>query len=119
LGQVLSNLVQNAVLHAFGERVEGVVRIAAQVLDPQVLLTVSDDGVGISEAHLAKVFDPFFTTRLGQGGSGLGLHIAHNVVTGLLGGQIEVHCPEEGGTIMSMHLPLVAPRRGVDEGAVF
>jgi len=119
LGQVLSNLVQNAVLHAFGERMEGVVRIAAQVVDPQVLLTVSDDGVGISEAHLAKVFDPFFTTRLGQGGSGLGLHIAHNVVTGLLGGQIEVHCPEGGGTVMSMHLPLVAPRRGVDEGAVF
>jgi signal transduction histidine kinase len=82
LGQVLSNLVQNAVVHAFGDRPEGRIDITAQAAGDAFVLTVADDGEGIAPEHLEKVFDPFFTTRLGQGGSGLGLHIVHNVVTG-------------------------------------
>jgi PAS domain S-box-containing protein len=109
LGQVISNLVQNAVVHAFAEPHSGTVQISAQADDGWLDLCVADDGTGISPENLSKVFDPFFTTRLGHGGSGLGLHIVHNVVTGLLGGQIEVECPPAGGTVMRIRIPQAAP----------
>jgi len=111
LGQVLSNLVQNAVVHAFGDRPEGRIDITAQAAGDAFVLTVADDGEGIAPEHLEKVFDPFFTTRLGQGGSGLGLHIVHNVVTGLLCGQIEVRSVVGQGTAVVIRCPCVAPQR--------
>jgi PAS domain S-box-containing protein len=111
LGQVLSNLVQNAVVHAFGDRPEGRIDITAQAVGDAFVLTVADDGEGIAPEHLEKVFDPFFTTRLGQGGSGLGLHIVHNVVTGLLCGQIEVRSVVGQGTAVVIRCPCVAPQR--------
>lgn len=112
LGQALTNLIQNALLHGLDGRQEGRVRVAAR-RDPetpeQVLIEVSDDGVGMSPAVVARIFDPFFTTRLGQGGSGLGLHIVHNIVTGVLGGQIAVDSREGQGTRFLLTLPADAP----------
>ena len=55
------------------------------------------------------VFDPFFTTRLGKGGSGLGLHIVHNLVTGILGGRIVIDSELMRGTKFIMKLPKEAP----------
>lgn len=110
LGQAISNLVQNAVIHAFGDRDHGCIRIEATDTGSEVDLSVADDGLGISDANLGKIFDPFFTTRLGHGGSGLGLHIVHNIVTGLLGGQVEVTCPAQGGTVMRIRIPKIAPQ---------
>jgi signal transduction histidine kinase len=60
---------------------------------------------------LHRIFEPFFTTRLGQGGSGLGLHIVHNIVGGVLGGQIKVDSTPGQGTEFRMTLPVVAPQR--------
>ncbi|MBY0467073.1 MAG: PAS domain S-box protein [Burkholderiales bacterium] len=117
LGQVVANLVQNAVVHAFGGRSDGRIHVSAQADGDQVVLTVADDGKGIPTEHLAKVFDPFFTTRLGQGGSGLGLHIVHNVVTGLLGGQIEVHSVVGQGTAIVIRCPCVAPQRAAADAS--
>ena len=109
LGQVLSNLIQNAVVHAFQGREDGHVVVQAQRVNGLVELSVSDDGVGIPAELLGKVFDPFFTTRLGQGGSGLGLHIAHNMVSSVLGGQIDVRNRPEGGTVFTVRCPQDAP----------
>ena len=110
LGQVLINLVNNAVLHAFEGQAAGTVRIGAeQLAGDRVHLWVRDDGRGIAREHLRQVFDPFFTTRLGQGGSGLGLHIVYTLVTGLLGGRIEVHSTPGQGTALRIELPRVAP----------
>ena len=111
LGQVLSNLVQNAVVHAFGDQPKGRIDITAQAVGDAFVLTVADNGEGIAPEHLEKVFDPFFITRLGQGGSGLGLHIVHNVVTGLLCGQIEVRSVVGQGTAVVIRCPCVAPQR--------
>ena len=58
---------------------------------------------------MARVFDPFFTTRLGQGGSGLGLSIVYSLVTDVLGGHIEVSSREGEGSCFTLTLPLVAP----------
>jgi signal transduction histidine kinase len=75
-----------------------------------VRITVHDDGIGIPPSALPQVFAPFFTTRLAQGGSGLGLTIARNMVNAILGGRIEVASPEGAGTTVTMTLPRLAPR---------
>lgn len=110
LGQIVTNLVNNALLHAFDDVTDGKIYLSVvQEEKDWVVLTLADNGKGIAPEHLGKVFDPFFTTRLGQGGSGLGLHIVHNLVTGILGGQIRVFSGEGRGAQFVLRLPLVAP----------
>lgn len=112
LGQVLTNLVNNAILHGFEDRTHGAVRIrvAAQGADA-VLIEVRDDGQGISEAVLRRVFDPFYTTKMGRGGSGLGMHIVHTIVTGLLGGTVDLQSTLGVGTTVTLVVPTLAPER--------
>jgi len=110
-GQVITNLINNALLHAFDQRESGSMRLTAQLLvEGRVLIAFSDDGGGIAPENLTRIFDPFFTTKLGQGGSGLGLSISYNIVTTLLGGQISV-VSSKGGTTFTLDLPLVAPHQ--------
>jgi signal transduction histidine kinase len=109
LGQILTNLINNAVLHAFDGREHGVVSINAELLpDSRVRLTVQDNGRGIPEENLAKVFDPFFTTKFGKGGSGLGLNIVYNLATTSLGGSIRVDSAPDKGACFTLELPLNA-----------
>lgn len=115
-GQVVANLVSNAAIHAFNDgRARGIVSIEAEALPLAVggglQLIISDDGVGIPPDHIDRIFDPFFTTRLGQGGSGLGLNIVYNIVTGVLGGQIRVESRLGEGASFVVRLPEVAPSR--------
>ncbi len=109
LGQVVSNLIQNSLVHAFGDRSKGLISISAHVETDQVRLSIGDDGCGIPAELVRRVFDPFFTTRLGKGGSGLGLHIVHNIVTGMLGGEIELQQQEGCGACFVMTFPRCAP----------
>lgn len=116
LEQVLQNLLSNCVVHAFEGRSEGNITIKGRANKSSgVDITIQDDGVGISEANLKRIYDPFFTTKLGTGGSGLGLYIAYNSVSGILGGKIEVvsMLREPGGppsgTRFIITLPLLAP----------
>jgi PAS domain S-box-containing protein len=109
--QVFMNIVNNAVLHAFEPGRPGCVTIRARALgEASVLIEVSDDGRGMPAEHLQRAFDPFFTTKLGQGGSGLGLHIVYNLVTGLLGGQVRLSSELGRGTHISIELPRQAPQ---------
>lgn len=64
---------------------------------------------------MKRIFEPFFTTRLGQGGSGLGLHIVHNLVTRVLGGTIEIHEVAGGGADFVLQLPVTAPAAQRDD----
>lgn len=118
LGQVLTNLLMNALLHGFDGAEQGrVVVRCASLNDTEAELSVSDDGRGMDEQVRRRIFDPFFTTKLGTGGSGLGMHIVHSIVTNVLGGQIEVRSAPGQGTQMLMRLPLVAPQRAGAEAA--
>lgn len=111
LGQVVINIVMNALNHAFVGRNAGVVQVVTEPLHGQsaVRIRIVDDGVGIAPHHLGQIFDPFFTTRLGQGGSGLGLSISRRIVTKILGGQLTVHSTPGEGACFEMVLPTVAP----------
>ncbi|MFZ6691957.1 PAS domain-containing sensor histidine kinase [Undibacterium sp. SXout20W] len=111
LGQVLINLINNAILHGFESFAVGTIRIYGHYSETgEIQISIHDNGKGIPADNLRRVFEPFFTTRLGQGGSGMGLHIVHNLVTGLLGGQIMVTSNQENaGTQFQITLPLVAP----------
>jgi signal transduction histidine kinase/tetratricopeptide (TPR) repeat protein len=106
-GQVITNLINNALLHAFEGRSNGQMRLSAKRLNnDQVQIIFSDDGAGIPAEHIRRIFDPFFTTKLGSGGSGLGMNIVHTIVTDLLGGEISVASDYGLGTQVSLKLPL-------------
>lgn len=110
LAQIITNLVHNAFLHGFEDRDAGVVTLRAEAVgDDQVRLSVHDNGRGIPPGDIGRIFDPFFTTKLGQGGSGLGLNIVHNLVTHTLGGSIQVESQPGQGTEFTICLPRVAP----------
>ena len=105
--QILSNLFLNAIIHAFdnGTR-KGHISISLHRIDNVVELNVSDDGKGMPE-HVAEcAFDPFVTTRRDEGGSGLGLHIVHTLVTNRLGGKVEVDSNQDHGTEFTIKIPL-------------
>ena len=106
LYQIVSNIVLNALLHAFPEEQGGTIRIACTQEDGSVELTISDDGTGMSEAVRQHVFEPFFTTKRGHGGTGLGLHLVYNLVTQLLGGSIACSSAPGDGTRFTIRLPL-------------
>ncbi|MGQ3050674.1 MAG: sensor histidine kinase [Roseateles sp.] len=118
LGQVLTNLLMNALLHGFEGVERGRVTLrCAPLNDTEAELSVSDDGRGMDESVRRRIFDPFFTTKLGTGGSGLGMHIVHSIVTNVLGGQIEVRSTPGEGTQMLMRLPRMAPQRAGGEAS--
>ena len=110
LEQIVANLVENAVVHAFDGCAQCRIDIAAEAAGgARVILSVADNGNGITAEHLGHIFDPFFTTRMGKGGSGLGLSIAYGLVTGMLGGQIAVASSPGQGARFTLDLPLTAP----------
>ncbi|MBT9458843.1 MAG: GAF domain-containing protein [Burkholderiaceae bacterium] len=109
--QVLTNLINNALVHAFEGREGGQMRLTVKALkDDRVELSFSDNGAGIAAHHLPRVFEPFFTTKMGRGGSGLGLSISYNIVTSLFGGELSVSSEPGQGSEFVMTLALQAPQ---------
>lgn len=106
--QVLTNLINNSLVHGFVDRERGTILIRAEPKDAQVHLRFEDDSVGMSPAVARRAFEPFFTTTLGQGGSGLGLYLVYNLVTVVLGGTISLHDARPGARF-EITLPLSAP----------
>jgi signal transduction histidine kinase len=112
LGQVIVNIVQNAIVHAFSGRDGGTVLIVAKCPSAEsVEILVEDNGSGMDAHVMAHIFDPFFTTRLGQGGSGLGLSVSQNITTGVLGGTLQVRSIVGEGSRFVLTMPMSAPVR--------
>jgi len=103
--QVLLNLVRNAVQAV--EPGQGQVMVSVGERDANALLAVTDNGHGIPREQLARIWQPFFTTK-GHGGMGLGLDICRRIVTAH-GGAISVDSQEGRGTTFTVSLPLVSP----------
>jgi PAS domain S-box-containing protein len=109
-GQVLTNLFLNSLAHAFPDGEGGAVDInVREVNQDNVEILFSDNGCGMSPDVRRKAFDPFFTTRRDQGGTGLGLHIVYNIVTNRLGGRLDLDSGSGEGTRIRIVLPRIAP----------
>ena len=116
IGQVITNIAQNALLHAFEGREQGELCVECRPSgDQHIQIVCSDDGVGMDVAVRKRVFEAFFTTKFGQGGSGLGMQIVHTLVTGLLGGKVTVESEKGQGTRVIVTLPRIAPHPPVDK----
>lgn len=105
LAQALSNLTSNALVHAYPEDVRGEIRLIVRSEGNHVVIDVEDDGQGIPAEHLSRIYDPFFTTRRGSGGSGLGLHIVYNIVTEKLHGSITCRSAPGQGSVFTITMP--------------
>lgn len=104
--QIITNLVMNAITHAYDERPGGTIRIVARRAGDRLELEFSDDGKGMSAEVLTKIFNPFFTTKRGAGGSGLGLHTVYNLITQTLKGSIECRSQPGQGTTFAIQWPV-------------
>jgi signal transduction histidine kinase len=114
LSQVLTVLLMNSLDHAFGESGKGTISIVASAAgagdtaagEGDVRIDYRDDGCGIPPDIQRKVFEPFFTTRRSQGNTGLGLHLAFNVVQQQLNGRIDLAVgDDEPGSHFVLRIP--------------
>jgi signal transduction histidine kinase len=104
--QILTNLIMNSVIHAFNGMENGRIEIQAFMEGEMFVLHYSDNGCGISEENLQKIFTPFFTTRKNSGGSGLGLNIVKNLITQKLNGTITAESELGNGATFIIKIPV-------------
>ena len=107
--QIVTNLFMNSCLHGFEGRTEGQVGLGFWVAGDRLAVRYSDDGCGMDEGTLRKIYEPFFTTRRDLGGTGLGMHIVFNLVTQKLGGTIKAASTPNQGTEFVLDLPMELP----------
>lgn len=109
LSVVLGSIIQNCRAHAFNNEADKAVSIRCRTQGDRIFLEVVDNGVGMSAHVLAHVFDPFFTTKLGQGGSGIGLSVAHRLATHVLAGDLSAASAPGKGSTFTLNFPKRAP----------
>lgn len=104
--QIFTNLIMNSIIHGFVNPQEGrEIHITCEVKGKSLVIDYRDNGCGISASDRVKVFDPFYTTRRNEGGSGLGMHIVYNLVHQGLGGKIYLDDKCEQGVHFCISLP--------------
>lgn len=106
INQILINLIMNSVIHGFEFKDEGTISISVMSLSNQLNIIFTDDGKGVDESIKKKIFEPFTTTKRGEGGSGLGLHLVYNLVTQALGGTIILTSEENNGVNFEINFPI-------------
>lgn len=106
LNQIFINLIMNSKIHGFNNGPEGTITITIMDLSNQLNIIYQDNGVGIDDSVKAKVFEPFVTTKRGEGGSGLGLHLVYNLVTQALGGSIQLESIPSQGVTFEINIPI-------------
>jgi Signal transduction histidine kinase len=106
LSQIITNLVMNSLIHGYDEGDKVALSFAVTKEDNHILFQYADDGKGINKEIQDKIFDAFFTTKGGNGSSGLGLHIVYNLVTQTLGGTISCESNEGIGTVFTITIPI-------------
>ena len=107
--QIYSNLILNSIRHGFDEW-QGERKILIQVTrhDTELHIDYRDTGKGIDPQILPRIFDPFVTSKRGQGGSGLGTHIVYNLIVQLMHGRITCESKPDQGARFQIRLPLEA-----------
>lgn len=106
IAQIITNMVMNSLIHGFDGVHNGRVSLSVSVDGDDIIMDYRDNGKGLTEAQLDKLFDAFFTTRRSEGGSGLGTHIMYNLVTQALNGTITPTSAPGKGLSYHIRFPL-------------
>jgi len=107
INQIINNLIMNSIIHGFEDVDEGQIDIHIEFVDDtKVSIEFKDNGKGIPENFLKRIFDPFVTTKRGQGGSGLGMHLVYNLVTQALNGSISLVSEQGHGVQFRILFPV-------------
>lgn len=106
LHHIICQLAENALQHAFAGVAAPCITLDAAVMPDQVAISIGDNGVGVDEATRQRMFEPFFTTRMGQGCSGLGLSRIHNLLKKALLGELTVHTGQKQGLRFELRCPI-------------
>ncbi|MDO8943206.1 MAG: PAS domain S-box protein [Desulfobacterales bacterium] len=114
LSHTVTNLVMNSLIHGFEGVERGAIAIAAELAGDEIHLAYSDDGVGMPPEVRRQLYEPFFTTKRSQGGSGLGMHVVYTAVTQTLGGKIACESSPGHGTTFTITFPVNNGSRDVD-----
>lgn len=109
INQILINLIMNSLIHAFDEGTQGDITITVEIKHYRCFLHYADNGKGVPEHIRKRIFDPFVTTRRGDGGSGLGLHLVYNLVTQALNGNINLESRLGEGVQIDIDFPVGSP----------
>ena len=105
IAQIIINLVINSILHGFENINRGEIDINIDIVDNKLHIDYRDNGHGITKEQLSKLFEPFYTTKAEQGGTGLGTHIIQNLVVDTLNGSIEASSDDEHGLKYHISIP--------------
>jgi signal transduction histidine kinase len=105
--QIIINLIMNSIIHGFEDMDKGQIDITIESIDDtKVSIEFKDNGKGMPEHLRKRIFDPFVTTKRGQGGSGLGMHLVYNLVTQALNGSISIVSEEGQGVQFRILFPV-------------
>lgn len=107
INQILINLIMNSLIHAFEHIEQGEIQINVSVENNNCKLVYVDNGAGVPESIKKRIFDPFVTTKRGEGGSGLGLHLVYNLVTQALNGKIQLESSLGQGIKIQIDFPVI------------
>ncbi len=105
LSQILTNLLMNSLFHGFEGCDQGTVTIEVEQNKNCAEIVYKDDGNGVSKNNLKHICEPFFTTKRGKGGSGLGMQIVYNLVTQVLKGQMDISSKQGEGITIKLEFP--------------
>jgi len=111
IAQIVTNLIINSLIHAFDKNDNGKITLSVTSENNRIIMIYTDNGKGIKEDILPKVFNPFFTTNREAGGTGLGLNIVYNIVTSTLGGEISIKSKVGICTTFTISLPILIDER--------
>ncbi|MDP2633871.1 MAG: ATP-binding protein [Pseudoalteromonas sp.] len=105
LQQVLQQLISNSVIHGFKDNIGNEIEFTIERNESSLIINYRDNGVGVDKTIKKRIFDPFVTTKRGEGGSGLGMHLVYNLVTQALGGNVFYDEKDDRGTSFIITLP--------------
>lgn len=105
ISQIIHNLVANSIIHGFDQKNSGTIGITLADEGEAVRLVYTDDGIGIPNSSIEKIFEPFYTTKRNKGGTGLGLHVTYNIITQRLCGKVSVESQIGTGTTFTIQFP--------------
>ncbi|MDP2536553.1 sensor histidine kinase [Alteromonas stellipolaris] len=106
IAQIVTNMIVNSLVHGFEDTNDGKITLDVSTDNNTIEMRYRDNGKGLSNDDLDKLFDAFFTTKRGEGGSGLGTHIMYNLVTQSLSGHIEAQSKPGDGLQYTIRFPM-------------